>query len=101
MEEYPIYGRELCVKWELGENIKHLKKLDTLRPLFDAIVEKTKDEEFAFGVKRRDAAVVPCDLVSYTWSYSRIFINGDVNKNQARPKPCLIFVVIRFWFLFD
>jgi len=100
MEEYPIYGRELCVKWELGENIKHLKKLDTLRPLFDAIVEKTKDEEFAFGVKRRGAAVVPCDLVSYTWSYSRIFINGDVNKNQARPKPCLIFVVIRFWFLF-
>ena len=65
MEEYPIYGRELYMKWELGENIKHLKKLDTLRPLFDAIVEKTKDEEFAFGVKRRGAAVVPCDLVSY------------------------------------
>lgn len=65
MEEDPIYGRELCVKWKLGENIKHLKKLDTLRPLFDAIVEKTKDEEFAFGVKRRGAAVVPCDLVSY------------------------------------
>ena len=42
-----------------------MKKLDTLRPLFDAIVEKTKDEEFAFGVKRRGAAVVPCDLVSY------------------------------------
>ena len=61
----PKYGRELYMKWELGENIKHLKKLDTLRPLFDAIVEKTKDEEFAFGVKRRGAAVVPCDLVSY------------------------------------
>ena len=60
----PKWGREFCVKWNIGENVELLKRLDALRPLIDAIVEKTESECFAFGVKKRGTVVVPCDPIS-------------------------------------
>jgi len=52
------WDREFCVKWNIGESLSHLKKLDSLRPLIDSIIEKTRDECFAFGVKVRNTEVV-------------------------------------------
>lgn len=59
----PKWGREFCVKWNLGERLGRLRKLETLRPLVDAIIQKTETETFAFGVKKRGTEVIPCDPV--------------------------------------
>ena len=63
MGKGPVWGREFCVKWNMGENLEHLKKLDTLRPLIDEIMKITDFDYTSFGVKRRNTVVEQCDPV--------------------------------------
>lgn len=58
------WEREFCIKWNINENLSHLKKLDSLRPLINSIIKKTKREKFAFGVKKKNTSVVYCNPVN-------------------------------------
>lgn len=58
--ETGFYGRELCVKWNIEQNIENVKKLDSLRPLIDGIIRKSGAASLAFGVKPIHAEVTPC-----------------------------------------
>lgn len=58
------WTRELCIKWQVGEDISRLKKLDALRSGIDEIIKLTQNACFSFGVKTRNSAVTYCDNVN-------------------------------------
>ena len=71
MGECRYYGRELCVKFGLEESLHHVKDLNRVRPMIDNIIKKTAGEDFAFGVKKRNAEVQTCDRVAANNSYAK------------------------------
>ena len=71
MGECRYYGRELCVKFGLEEDLHHVEDLNRVRPMIDNIIKKTAGEDFAFGVKKRNAEVQTCDRVAAENSYAK------------------------------
>lgn len=75
--------RECCVKWKVGEDLAWLKRLDSLRPDIDEIIELTKVANFAFGVKPRNTVVSECDYVNA--------FNHDISEYDDDLSEALIY----------
>lgn len=71
MGECRYWGRELCVKIDLEEDVHHVEDLNRVRPMIDNIIKKTAAEDFAFGVKKINAEVQTCDRVAAENSYAK------------------------------